>query len=79
MAQDRGAKSKFATRAPDTATVHVSVVQVRIQHTLVVSFWGSEITHLAWPIHHLDASSGFSLEEIVGPLDLYLPALNKGR
>ena len=39
VAQDRGAKSKFATRAPDTATVHVSVVQVRIQHhTLVVSF-----------------------------------------
>ena len=28
VAQDRGAKSKFATRAPDTATVHISVVQV---------------------------------------------------
>jgi protocadherin Fat 1/2/3 len=29
MAQDRGPKSKFATRAPDTATVHINVVQVR--------------------------------------------------
>ena len=30
VAQDRGAKSRFATRAPDTATVHLSVRQVRI-------------------------------------------------
>ena len=29
VAQDRGAKSRFATRAPDTATVHLSVRQVR--------------------------------------------------
>ena len=29
VAQDRGAKSRFATRAPDTATVHISVIQVR--------------------------------------------------
>ena len=29
MAQDRGAKSRFATRAPDTAKVHLSVRQVR--------------------------------------------------
>lgn len=29
IAQDRGAKSRFATRAPDTATVHISVTQVR--------------------------------------------------
>lgn len=28
VAQDRGAKSRFATRAPDTATVYVSVTQV---------------------------------------------------
>ena len=29
MAQDRGAKSRFATRAPDTAKVQLSVRQVR--------------------------------------------------
>lgn len=29
VAQDRGAKSRFATRAPDTATLHLSVRQVR--------------------------------------------------
>ena len=29
VAQDRGAKSRFATSAPDTATVHLSVRQVR--------------------------------------------------
>ena len=29
--QDRGAKSRFATRAPDTAKVHLSVRQVRIK------------------------------------------------
>ena len=28
--QDRGAKSRFATRAPDTAKVHLSVRQVRM-------------------------------------------------
>ena len=28
IAQDRGAKSRFATRAPDTATVHIEVTQV---------------------------------------------------
>lgn len=30
IAQDRGAKSRFATRAPDTATVHIAVTQVRL-------------------------------------------------
>ena len=29
--QDRGAKSRFATRAPDTAKVHLSVRQVRVK------------------------------------------------
>ncbi len=28
VAQDRGAKSRFATRAPDTATVYITVTQV---------------------------------------------------
>lgn len=31
VAQDRGAKSRFATRAPDTATVHLSVRRVRLK------------------------------------------------
>lgn len=30
VAQDRGAKSRFATRAPDTATITLSVRQVKI-------------------------------------------------
>ena len=30
VAQDRCAKSRFATRAPDTATVHLSLLRVRI-------------------------------------------------
>ena len=30
VAQDRNAKSRFAPRAPDTATVHLSVCRVRI-------------------------------------------------
>lgn len=35
LAQDRGAKSRFATRNPDMATVHLSVRQVKICKFLI--------------------------------------------
>ncbi len=42
VAQDRGAKSRFATRAPDMATVHISVRQVRTTfRTVDLELWQS--------------------------------------